>query len=108
MYDSGITIDFICETLADFFDEPCNYGFMGVDIDEFMTEIDDGDWCNDHCEHHDPAECWKRFFALWRLRKCGVVSMDVFYQSEVHPNCTVEILTNMMTGEESVGWWENE
>lgn len=26
---------------------------------------------------------------------------------EIHPNCTVQILRNSFTGEESVGWWEN-
>ena len=32
-----------------------------------------------------------------------------FYdQVETHPNCTVQILRNTETGEESWGWWDNE
>lgn len=32
---------------------------------------------------------------------------NIFDQSEVHTNCTVEILTNSVTGEQSIGWWDN-
>ena len=27
---------------------------------------------------------------------------------EIHENCTVQILRNSVTGETSIGWWENE
>lgn len=35
-------------------------------------------------------------------------SIGIYDIEEVYPNCTVQILRNSVTGEESVGWWENE
>ena len=29
-------------------------------------------------------------------------------EEETHTNCTVQILRNSITGETSIGWWENE
>lgn len=39
-----------------------------------------------------------------------VVSVETNIYDEVieYPNCTVQILRNSATGEESVGWWINE
>ena len=37
------------------------------------------------------------------------VETNIFDQEEIHHNCTVQILTNSVTGERSIGWWpENE
>lgn len=33
---------------------------------------------------------------------------NLYDSEEVHENCTVQILKNSVTGETSVGWWENE
>ena len=38
----------------------------------------------------------------------GTMFTNVFDEVEIHPNCTVQILRNSVTGEESVGWWVNE
>lgn len=35
------------------------------------------------------------------------VETNLFDSEEVHENCTVQILHNSVTGETSVGWWEN-
>ena len=37
-----------------------------------------------------------------------IIETNIFDQEEIHPNCTVQILRNSVTGEVSVGWWENE
>ncbi len=37
-----------------------------------------------------------------------VVKTGIYDIEEVHPNCTVQIWRNSQTGEESIGWWENE
>lgn len=34
-----------------------------------------------------------------------VNSIAFFDQEEIHENCTVQILTNSVTGEVSIGWW---
>ena len=36
------------------------------------------------------------------------VETNLFDQEEIHHNCTVQILKNSITGEVSVGWWEND
>ena len=50
-----------------------------------------------------------------RLADCPLVELpqqtvetNLFDQEERHTNCTVQILKNSVTGEVSVGWWENE
>ena len=35
------------------------------------------------------------------------VETNIFDKREVFPDCTVEVLTNTVTGEVSVGWWPN-
>lgn len=37
-----------------------------------------------------------------------IKSIGIFDKETIYPNCTVQILTNTITGEESVGWWRNE
>ena len=34
------------------------------------------------------------------------VKMNIFDEEEIHHNCTVQILRNSVTGETSIGWWE--
>lgn len=35
------------------------------------------------------------------------VVTNVYDKEEIYPNCTVQVLTNTVTGEQSVGWWKN-
>ena len=35
-------------------------------------------------------------------------SLSVFDIEETFTDCTVQVLTNSVTGEVSVGWWRNE
>ena len=37
-----------------------------------------------------------------------IIETNIFDQEEIHPNCTVQILKNSVTGEVSVGWWPND
>ena len=44
-------------------------------------------------------------------RKDGTIvkiSTGLFDKVETYRNCTVQILTNSVTGEVSIGWWEND
>lgn len=36
------------------------------------------------------------------------IEVNIYDREEIHENCTVQVLTNSVTGEVSVGWWENE
>ncbi len=42
--------------------------------------------------------------------KSKIVEIETnFYdREEIYENCTVQVLTNTVTGEVSVGWWRNE
>ena len=35
------------------------------------------------------------------------VDVGIFDECEIHENCTVEIWRNSVTGEFSIGWWDN-
>ena len=37
----------------------------------------------------------------------GMIETNLVDQEELHTDCTVQVLTNSVTGECSVGWWEN-
>jgi len=43
---------------------------------------------------------------LWKDKKIKVET-NVFDKEEVFEDCTVQVLTNTVTGETSVGWWRN-
>ena len=36
------------------------------------------------------------------------VEPNLYNEEVIYPDCTVQILKNTITGEESVGWWENK
>ena len=36
------------------------------------------------------------------------IELNIFDREEIHENCTVQILENTITGEISIGWWENQ
>lgn len=35
------------------------------------------------------------------------IATNLFDKEETYTNCTVQILTNTITGEMSIGWWKN-
>ena len=41
---------------------------------------------------------------LWQIP----TETNIYDEEEIHENCTVQVLRNSITGEESVGWWINE
>jgi hypothetical protein len=36
------------------------------------------------------------------------IEVNIYDREEIHENCTVQVLTNSVTGAVSVGWWDNE
>lgn len=32
---------------------------------------------------------------------------DIYDKEEIHENCTVQVLTNSVTGDVSIGWWQD-
>lgn len=45
------------------------------------------------------------FETAWNRRT--TVETNIFDKEEIYPDCTVQVLTNTVTGETSVGWWKN-
>lgn len=44
----------------------------------------------------------------WNRRTSVRVDAPIFDREELFPDCTVQVLTNSLTGEQSVGWWPNK
>lgn len=40
--------------------------------------------------------------------KNNKIEINIYDKEEIFENCTVQVLTNTITGEVSVGWWRNE
>lgn len=59
--ESLVTPEFICEQLADRFDEPCN---MSPFEEELHDTEEKDEWCNKFCGKVAPADCWMRYFML--------------------------------------------
>ena len=38
----------------------------------------------------------------------GAIETNIYDIEEIYPDCTVQILRNSVTGEISIGWWEND
>ena len=43
-----------------------------------------------------------------RQKKGPAVETNLYDMEEIHTHCNVQVLTNSLTGEVSIGWWENE
>lgn len=41
-------------------------------------------------------------------KKTIIVETNIYDTEEIHHNCTVQVLRNSVTGEVSVGWWEEK
>lgn len=37
-----------------------------------------------------------------------LLEVNLYEEVELHTNCTVQILRNVLAGELSIGWWEND
>lgn len=60
----------IYKILSDILECPCNYTFNDIPVDMFMTEQDDGKWCEKHCDNKDDySKCWKRFIKKYKGMK---------------------------------------
>lgn len=67
-------------------------------------------WLRDHAKEA-PHPSWSRMIkaAADRLEKLSTkVEVNIYDREEIHENCTVQVLTNTVTGDVSIGWWENE
>ena len=68
------------------------YGVLVTNVEEAISAIHG--WLQLTEEHKEDEE--------------NIVSVGIFDQEEIFPDCTVQVLTNTVTGEVSVGWWKNE
>lgn len=83
-----------------------------IDADElvnFLTEIYlDREW-SDREVHFSLRDMINNIDEVVKNQKVILgISTALYDQEEIHKNCTVQVLSNSVTGETSVGWWENE
>ena len=68
-----------------------------------------GDWL-----YKPEYDCWYVNGSSYPAQCVGAlhdemeVEATIFDETELHPNCTVQVLRNSVTGETSVGWWRND
>ena len=62
------TEEFICRTLAEWFEEPCNFTFKGCEAADL---INDYGWCEKYCGDVAPWACWKKLFEA-EAKRCDV------------------------------------
>ena len=70
------------------------------DINSVAVEIQNYAACS--LIQENLAEIWRRYGTAVEIEA------NIYDQCERHENCTVEVLTNSVTGQTSVGWWKNE
>jgi hypothetical protein len=85
-------------------------------IIELLNKAHDGFYC----ANFDPKRSYMGWMADFliangcRLERkqatsdTNTVETNIYHQEEIHHNCTVQILHNSVTGEQSVGWWEEK
>ena len=54
------------------------------------------------------VESYYREYRYPQNQEGGTIETNIFDEVEIYENCSVQILRNSVTGEESVGWWVNE
>ena len=52
-------------------------------------------------------ECKEMAARKWN-RRVTQTEINIYDKEEIYPNCTVQVLTNTVTGEVSIGWRKNE
>ena len=91
-----------CECSGECLSSGCNIFSEAADaIEELLAKINEL-WTQLHVEGRSLIEELSQ--KAQQLR----VETNIFDIEEIHPNCTVQILRNSVTGEVSVGWWENK
>lgn len=51
------------------------------------------------------GDTYEEAIEAWNRRT--KVEVNFYDKEETYPNCTVQVLTNTVTGDVSVGWWKN-
>jgi hypothetical protein len=78
-----------------------------IDADALLREVDDLWRKADENERFREAEVLGWLYQMIQSADTVEdVEMLVFDQEEIYHNCTVQVLKNTVTGEESVGWWK--
>lgn len=78
-----------------------------IDADALLREVDDMWRKADENDRFREAEVLGWLHQLIQSADTVEdVEMLVFDREDIYHNCTVQVLTNTVTGEESVGWWK--
>lgn len=97
----------------------CLYNDANFTPDEnditYYTDITCSYFMTDGMDKDDFCSRWRRRPVIFPPPPGSVIfgakqldSAGIYDQEEIHHNCTVQIWRNSVTGEESIGWWEEE
>lgn len=96
IFFDGSTYDEVHGICQDDVDLEYGPGFYTQSVDEFNDK-----WV--FCEYNNAFVAWMPL-----PEPPNEIQTNIFDEEETYPNCTVQILKNSVTGETSVGWWENK
>ena len=71
-----------------------------------LLHLYDPDICDGHACPKDCDSCSPWAELVREKQAVELESSGIYDQEEIHRNCTVQILRNSVTGETSIGWWE--
>lgn len=97
----GPIIDAVIGIAAIFGFAAAGVGIVGMII---IVLRDGGPWHVDDYEIEEPDEP----ATLTDKDGFEVIETGIYDKEEIHHNCTVQVWTNSVTGETSVGWWEGD
>ena len=87
---------------------PCPFCGEGAVMKDIPTPFRHG-WVG--CPKCGVMKQWKQSPAaavkVWNRRTQVYLETALYDREELYPDCTVQVLTNSFTGEQSIGWWKN-
>lgn len=95
---NGVTIDVVHCGDCKYYDEI--RGLCECSVSE--EHLDEDDYC-DYGVRLDSMQATSE-----KTSEVMDVHFGVYDKEETYENCTVQVLTNTVTGDVSVGWWQNE
>lgn len=68
------------------------------------------EWKPEYAEFCEEMICMVEDTPFWEESDFAPVKVSValYDQEEIHHNCTVQILSNSVTGDVSIGWWPED
>ena len=117
-YGTEAQLMMVLEEMSELQKEICKYFRGKRDLEAMADEVADVEimleqvriifQIDDVVDEHISQKISRLRDRLSAPTKAESVSMPNFRQEKIYPNCTVQVLRDIKTGEESWGWWPND